>query len=269
MRRHPRFRAVVEAYVAANLAAYRALPPLERWMVSDMGRASLSGIVFVLDAAGRLTPATLMAKGPVSTGEVSRGRARLYLQRAMANGLIAAAEPGARLTGDTKLSATPRFDALMTDILKVGLEAAAALAPDAAPVLRELGRRRFVQRVSFRFGRIISSHRQFFPLSSPVQLFQARDGGTQILEELVARQSPGRERLLERCLYSNSALARAGRCSRVHVIQLLRDGEARGLLSFDGRAMTIAPELSDAAEAYFAGVFAALRAAAMASLQEI
>ena len=266
LRSHPQFRAVVKNFTAANLALYRALGLIERWMVSDMGRASLSGTVFVLDAAKRLTPAALVNNGAVATGEVSRGRARLYLQRAVANGLIESVEPGVRLSGDTQLSATPRFQAVMTGILKVALEASAELTPNVAPALHQVGHWPFVQQVSARIGWIIASNPHLFPLTSPVQLFQARDGGAQILGELVARQAPGRERLLEYCVYSHSALARSALCSRAHVIQLLHDGKARGLLNFDGRILTIEPELSEAAEVYFANLFAVVSAAAVATL---
>lgn len=268
LRSHPQFKAVIEEYASANLARYRALGLVERWMVSDMGRASLSGTVSVLDAANRLTPAALATVGAVATGEVSRGRARLYLQRAVANGLIEPTEPGAQLTGDTPLQATPQFHRVMTDILAVALKAAAVLAPESAPALQEIGRRSFVQQVSVRIGSIVTSHPDLFPLTSPVQLFQARNGGTQILEEIIARQRPGRRRLLERCSYSNSALARASYCSRPHVIQLLHDGKARGLLSFDGKILTLEPVLSDAVETYFANLFAVVGVAATRTLSQ-
>lgn len=268
LRSHPQFKAVIEEYASANLARYRALGLVERWMVNDMGRASLSGTVSVLDAANRLTPAALMAVGAVATGEVSRGRARLYLQRAVANGLIEPTEPGAHLTGDTPLQATPRFHKVMTDILTVALKATAALVPEAAPALQEIGRRSFVQQVSVRIGSIIASHPDLFPLTSPVQLFQARNSGTQILEEIVTRQDPGRRRLLERCAYSNSALARACYCSRAHVIQLLHDGKARGLLSFDGKILTLEAAFSDAVETYFANLFAVVGVSATRTLSQ-
>ena len=90
LRAHPDFRATVETYAANNLASYRARPLIERWMVSDIGRASLSGTVSILDAHSRLTPAALMGSKPVTGGEVSRGRVRAYLQRAIANELILA-----------------------------------------------------------------------------------------------------------------------------------------------------------------------------------
>jgi len=268
MRGRPGFRAAVEAYCAANLARYHALAPIARWMVSDMGRASLSGTVMVLHAQGRLTAGTLFAAPVVAGGEVSRGRARLYLQRAMANGLIVAAEPAKALTNDTPLQPSAAFAEVMVGVLRPALGAAATLAPEAGPALDRLDDPDFVGRVARHIGAITPSLPQLFPLDSPVQLFQARDGGTRVLEELVLRQRWGRQRLLDACAYSHSALARASRCSRTHVIQLLRDGEAQGYLQRDARRLIVAPELSDDAERYFAHTFAMVRTVAVWALAE-
>jgi hypothetical protein len=266
VRRHPRFRAAVETYAATNLTRYGALGTLEHWLVNDMGRASLSGAIFVLDAVNRLTPAALMSLGPVATGEVSRGRARLFLQQAVDRDFIERIGPGVRLASDTPLRATGRFHSLMADILHVALEAVAVLAPEAAPALDQMARRPFVQQLSACVGRIVALHPDLFPLASPVQLFQARNGGLQILEALILRQPAERERLLESCAYSISALARAARCSRPHVIQLLRDAKAQGLLRFEGGVLTLEPALSEAVEVYYANLFAAVRAAAASTL---
>lgn len=266
IRRRPGFHAAVRAYTVADLARYRALGVVERWMVSDMGRASLSGAVMALHVMGRLTSAALMASRPVATGEVSRGRARLYLQRAVANGLIETARPGAPLRGGAMLSPTVRFVAVMSDMLKLMIEATAAVSPDMAPARGLTARPDFLHGVAARLGPIIASRPEFFPLDSSAQLFQARDGGMRILGELIVRQAPGGARLLEACNCSHSALARASCCSRAHVIQLLQDGEARGLLRLTGRRVAVAPELSDDIEAWFAGMFAVVRAAATRTL---
>lgn len=265
---HPGFRAAVETYCAANLARYQALAAPERWIVSDMGRASLSGAVVVLDALGRLTPRALLASPPVAKGEVSRGRARLYLERAVANGLIVAADGEAPLAGDAALAVTTRFRRVMSGVLHLPLEAVAKIAPEVAPALERMGDRLFVQGMAARVGVITASRPDLFPLDSPVQLFQMRNGGARVLEALVIRQAPSRERFLEHCAYSHSGLARASRCSRPHVIQLLRDGEAGGYLVGEAGLLTIAPSLSDDVERYFAHLFATVRSAAASALRE-
>jgi len=266
IREHPGFRAAVEAYAAENLARHHALHPIERWMVSDMGRASLSGTVTILDAFGRLTPAAILASPPVKAGEVSRGRARLYLERALANGLIAAAGPGDPLKGDTPLAASPPFLAVFRGIMEVNLRAAARLDPEAAPALARLDEPVVVRRISGAAGLLLAAHPELYPLDAPVRLFQDRDGGTRMLEDLILRQPARRERLLQACRASRSALARAGHCSRLHVIRLLKDGEAAGLLSLEDGELSISPALSDDAERYFAATFALIRTAAVSGL---
>lgn len=268
LRRDARFRPAVEAYAAASSARYRALGVVERWMVCDMGRASLSGAALVLDALGRLSPASLLAAGPVDKGEVSRGRVRLYLQRAVANGLIVPADPTAPLRGDARLSTSPRFQAVMGGVLQVALETSAPLVPAAAAALGRIAEPGFARRLVGELGTLIAAQPALFPLTSSVQLFQSRDGGTQILEEIILRQRPGRERLLESCAYSHSGLARACWISRAHVIRLLQDAEAAGYIVTEGRVLTVAPQLSEDVERYFAALFAATGVAAASVLAE-
>lgn len=262
------FRGAVEGYAAADLARYHAASLIERWMVSDMGRSSLSGAVFVMDALGSLTVAALMSSAPVARGEVSRGRARLYLQRAIANGLIAADPPGAPMRGDRRLRPTSRFRAVMTGTLGYLLRSASVLAPEIRPALARLDDDAFVRRVTEGVGRILAADFEPFPPDRPAALFYGRDGGARMLADLLSRQRPGREHLLEACELSRSALARASHCSRAHVIRLLNDGETRGLLSLEGRTLTLSAELSEDVEAYVAGVFAVGIAATKRALAE-
>lgn len=264
LRARPCFCRVVETYAAANLGEYRARPLIERWMVSDIGRASLSGTISILDAHGRLTPAALMGSRAVTGGEVSRGRARAYLQRAIANDLIVA-PPGA-LGPDTLLTTSPRFQATMTRVLRTTLEAAAVFWPAVAPALERLDEAAFYRRVAQGLGKIVVARADLFPVERPLWLFHGRDGGGRMLEDLINRQRPDRRRLLDDCEVTHSALARASLCSRAHVIQLLIDGEALGLLRRDGRTLVIAPELSEDAEQFYAASFAAAAAAALTAL---
>lgn len=261
---HPDFRRAVDAWARADLARYRSLSPDARWLVRDVGRASLSGTVMALNAMGKLTAAGLMASQPVATGEVSRGRARLYLHRAVETGMIATAVAGEPLRGSTRLSATDRFLDTMWGLLRVIVRSAAGLSADLAPALSRLEDRGFMQAVSVNIGQTVKANLAMFPLDRPVQLFQARDGGSRLLWRLIVGQAPGRARMLEACACSNSALAASSLCSRAHVNALLKDGEARSLLWRDGPLIRAAPELSDDVERYCAQTFAVARRAALA-----
>lgn len=268
IRTHPAFRGAMERHAASDLVRYQGLDLIERWMARDVGNASLSGVVTVLDAVGRLTPAALMMSQPVSSGAVSRGRARLYLMRAAANDLIVPDPVDAPLSGDTRLALTRKFRAVQAGMLRTGLEAAAEVAPEMRPALARMDDDAFAQRVAAWVGHTIAARAEWFPADGSVWLFHGRDGGVRMLEHLIGRQRPGRRRLLETCDLSRAALARVGDCSRTHVIRLLADGERLGLLSINGRTLTFASRLSDDLETYFAGFFAVMRAAAMAALAE-
>ncbi len=261
VQRHPHFRAAVETYCAASLARYRALSAIERWLLSDVGRSSLSGVAAVLGASGALTPRALLNSAPVTRGMVSRGRARLYLDRALANGLFVAAEPESGEGLDARLAPDPRFYAVMTSVLDVTLEAVGALFPEMACARARLRDPAFTAALSISVGLRAKAQPELFPQGEVVQMLQDRNGGARLIEALILRQESARERLLETCALSRSALAAASFCSRVHVNRLLADAEARGLLTVDGDTLRVTPTVSDAVAFQFAAMFALTRAA--------
>lgn len=267
IRDHPAFRVVAVAYAAGNLAWYTALAPIERWLLNDMGRASLSGAAIILAARGRLTPASLLSAAPVRRGEVSRSRARLYLQRVMAHGLIVPSGESVIEDGDPRLVPGPRFNRVLSGVLREGLTAAARLSPELAGALDLFEDPAFARRLTIHVAARLRA-RDLFPVDTPVSLFHERNGGARILEVLLMRQPPDRARFLSDCQVSHSALARAGDCSRTHVIQLLRDGQALGLLEAQGGRLVISPALSDDAERYVATLFALVRFGTLRALRE-
>lgn len=268
LRDHPGFRAALEGYCAASLARYQALSAIERWMLSDTGRSSLSGVAAVLGAFGGLTPRTLLNAHPVTNGLVSRGRVRLYLERALANGLFTPADPKAEVGLDTRLVVDDRFFAVITGVLAITLDAVGALHPEVQPARRQLADPAFAARLAITVGLLAKAHAELFPPDGLVHLFLAREGGARLLEALVLRQPAQRTRLLESCALSRAALAQAGFCSRVHVNRLVADGEVRDLLSLRGGTLYVEPAFSDAAAFHFAAVFAVARAGALATLSQ-
>lgn len=265
---HPGFRDAVEWHAKAHLAHFEALGLIERWMVGDVGRASLSSAAWLLAAQGRLNQRALMTSPPVASGQVSRGRARLYLHQAIANDLLVRVDGGDELTTETPLMPAPRFHAVMAGILGLGLAATARVAPEAAPALTRLADQRFALRLSLEFARLHIARPWLFPLERPLRLFHDRNGGVAILSVLLARQRPGRRRLMETCEVSRSALARAGHCSRAHIIRLLLEAENRGLVIRADRTIEVTALLSDDVEHYFANLFVGLGGAAMAALAD-
>lgn len=269
LRAHPNFRTVVEAYAASNLIRYRALPMLERWLVRDIGCAALSAACVILEGLNRLTPAELLSSWPVVNGQVSRGRARLYLQRAMANALILSTDPARPADPSAPLRLSPTFRTATSGIVTGSLQAAEDLGLPVAEARRRLREPVFRSRLSVAMGFVFASSHALFPPDSPIRLFQSRDGGSRMLEALIIAQPDERPRLLTRCAVTHSGLARAGACSRAHVIRLLRDGGESGLLRQEGRELHFAPALSDDAERYFAAAFLVTALGAEAAAQEV
>jgi DNA-binding GntR family transcriptional regulator len=266
IRHHPAFRSAIETRAAAKLSRYQAAAPIERWMTSDMGRAAMAGALLLLGATGGLTPGAFLSSRQVASGEVSLGRARLYLQRMLAYGLIVADGP-APLNRDTPLRTTDRFEAVMSVDLHISIEATAMLLPEAGDGLVRLpADPGFRVRVKDALGRILVSRPDLYPLDAPVRLFQDRDGGNRMLDALILDQRPDRSRLLEDCKVNRSALARSTFCSRAHINQLIRDGEASGLLTLMGRSVHVSAALSDDVERYFAAFFFILGSAVTQAL---
>lgn len=269
LRAHPRFRATVEAHAAETLAHYASLSRIERWAQSDLGRAALTAAAIVLDALPVGLTLGGLFEAAARTGFCSRGRVLAYLDRAIANGLIAPAQPAAKIETNTRLVMSDRFVMAMSDPLELAVRSVAVLAPETAPAIPRLEDIDVRKRMTGWIGVLTIARPELFPgAGQPVHLFQARDGGARMMEELICRQPPARARLLETCEVSHSALARASFCSRRHAERLLKDGVALGLMQVEGGRVTVSPELSADVERFFARVFAIARIAALTALAD-
>jgi hypothetical protein len=94
----------------------------------------------------------------------------------------------------------------------------------------------------------------------PLHLFTEHEGALAMIQDFVAGGARGNGPVLDRVFVSVSALARRHRVSRPHVLKLFKDGQARGLLSWNPqeRLLTFAPSLSAVYEGSLALVFANL-----------
>ena len=100
----------------------------------------------------------------------------------------------------------------------------------------------------------------------PVVLFLGRDGGSRMLEKVIASQPQGRARMLERSRLSVAQLARLTHTSRAHVRRLLEAGEAQGHLQVEGRDVSFSADLSEDVERHYALVFELARVAAATAM---
>lgn len=259
--RHKAFRPAVRAYAAANLALYASLDPIERWLVSDLGRWSLTSAALVLDALGGLTGGRLAA-GAAANRTCSEGRVRAYIRCALAHGLLA---PG---LSNGELLPTTRLTSVTGAFTRNLLLAVSAVAPEVsctpACVQDDVFRRRFYAAIGLH---TVARPDLFAGPDRPVLLFLGRDGGARILEHLVARQEVDGGRLFEQATASQSALAKCSHVSRTHVSRLLAAGVAGGLLSVEGRSIKASPELAADVERHFALVMEMARVCALAGLR--
>ena len=260
IRAHPGFRATVEALARDNLANYAGWSISERWLLSDLGRASLSGAAMVLDALFDGFTPTQLIQGALANRTCSEGRVRHYLRRALANGFLTRDEMGTlRLAG--------RMQGVMGRGLAAMLRAVARLDPALGDLGDRTGDAGFMRRLATHVGLNTAARRDLFVgPEKPVVLFLARDGGSRMMEQLIGAQPAARARLLEIVPVSQRALAQGAFVSRTHVARLLADGEARGLFLAAGSGMALAPDLSEDVERHYALVLEMARVSAHAAL---
>lgn len=260
LRAHPGFRGAVEALARGNLANYGGATLAERWLTSDLGRASLTGAAMVLDAMLDGFAAPHLIDSARANRTCSEGRVRLYLRRAAANGFLDADAGG-------RLRVSEAMQAVLARGVATMLGAVARLDPGAAEAAAAVGDPGFRRRFATHLGlNTVARPDLFRGPEMPVELFLGRDGGARMLEQLIVAQPPDRSRLLETARASQRALAQGAFVSRTHAARLLAEGEARGLLRAEGRRVSVAPELSDDVERHYALVLEMARASARAAL---
>jgi hypothetical protein len=265
-RRHPNFRAAAEAMAANSIASFEALDTSSRWLMSDLGRASLSwGAVLLANAPQGLTAAAL-ANGSAAGGVCSRGRAMAFLQYAQTRGLLTAA-PGLEPWSRRRLMLAPAFMAPLRAQFRGLVEAAALVAPEVADALPRLQPDAGVRAAVTVATLLNATHPELRrnPGGPFREIFLARDGGMRVLQQLMLSQAPGRERLLEAAALSRAELARRQRVSRTHVNRILADAQTAGALSLPAPDRVLfTPALSDEVEAYYAGHIQLMRVIGLA-----
>lgn len=262
LRSHPEFRAAVEDHCRDSLDHYSRMAPVDRWLISDLGRQSLSRGLVILDAVfGEVRARDIVESARVNR-TCSRGRVIAYLRRCELNGMLSG--PPAPSAMDRVYRLEPRFIDAMAPFTEVTVRTIARLAPEAAPAARAIGDPDFRRRFMITLGRLSVSRRDLFAgPDMPVVLFLNRDGGERIMEQLIVSQSPDRRQMLDRAPVSRSSLARKAFTSRQHVRRLLEAGEAQGLLAVSPRSVTASAHLSEDLERHFALILEIARAAAL------
>jgi hypothetical protein len=253
---------VLEDHCRASLDHYAGLSLVDRWLVSDLGRQSLSRAMVILDAVFGEVSARALVEGALANRTCSRGRVLAYLKRAELNGMISA--PPARSELDRVYRLEPRFIEAMAPYTEMIVRTLARLAPEFAPAAEAIADPDYRRRFMMTLGRLSIQRRDLFAgPEMPVVLFLYRDGGERILDRLIVSQPRDRSRLLDCAEVSVSSLARSAFTSRQHVRRLLEAGESDGLLSASSRSLSFSQTLSDDVERHFALLFEIARAAVL------
>jgi hypothetical protein len=258
VRADPAFPAALRASAAMIVGLYKGNRVLNA-IVNDRGRVTISALALHLhfttdpaDPRSGLTPARVKA---IAAGEgfCSPGRAAAVLALMRWGGYLApTANPA-------QLAATPALIEMHRERWRRQLAIVATLAPEGRQGLQAMDRPGFTAAYAAAQAGQFFTGLRFRDYAPALDLFVERNCGLVILSSLIAAGEPDDTAVPSRPLpVSISALARRFGVSRPHVIALLRDGEARGLLERigpNGSQVRLSRRLAEDLEAFFATVY--------------
>ncbi|MGU3493875.1 hypothetical protein ACLBXM_07530 [Xanthobacteraceae bacterium A53D] len=272
LRSHPDFPAAGLQWTREIVNRYDGNRLLNR-LLNDRERTIFALMALYLNATPDETGAGLTAGRIIALCEetrlCSRGRAKAMLVLMRWGGYVTAAPACAGNDRRQRpLVPTPAFIEAQIGRWRVIYEAAARVDPIGRQALERLDDATFHRTVlthlisRFREGERLLDH------APSLSLFAARDGGILALLALTLAASeedsfPPRQPVT----VSVASLGRRFHVSRAHVLKLLRDAEAAGLLDrvADGRVQ-LRPELREGLENFFAAVFVSFLSGASTAL---
>jgi hypothetical protein len=259
-RAHPRFRAACENSAARSTEYFTSLDPTYQWITKDLGRAAICLSALTLHLMDRLTMQSLTASC-LANGVSSAGRVQQLVRRCLDVGAMSLEEGSGLWTRRRMRLAQGLIDGLRGRAL-IDLAEACALAPEVSGVLPIFTTDEGFASYIIGIATITGARRDLFAFSheSPVTFFLDREAGMSILFDLMAGQTPDRERLYEAAPISRYALARRYSVSRAHINKML--AECGHIDTTDGDRVKFSPELSEEMERHFALIFQLNRLAA-------
>ena len=263
LRRHPGFAAAARASAATMVELYQGNRLLNA-IVNDRGRVVISTLAVHLhysavadDPRSGLTAARVKAFC-VAEGVCSPGRAAAVLALMRWAGHLAPA-PQAANTRTDRLVATPRLIDLHRERWRRQLAVVSTLFEEGGEALASIDRPGFAPAYVAGLAALFTAGARLTGHAPSLELFLDRNCGLLVLASLVILGGPDDAPLPTRPVpLSISALARRFGVSRPHVVALLRDAEAAGLLERigpGGAQVRLSPRLLDDLERFFAGVF--------------
>ncbi len=251
--RHAVFRSVAEALAAEAIRHHEQSDAVSRWLLKDLGRSSIYAAALVLHGLpGELTTGGLISV-VAAGGVVSRGRVISFVDHALRAGRVAIA-PGSAPWTQRLLIPHPVFIDEFRQRVAGPLRAMSPLAPSLGRTADRLSDDSLLALVCWRGGQVATQAERLGARRLPtIEVFLHREGGMRVLQALLLRQDPTRERLLEVADLSRVHVARAAGVSRMQVNLLLKDAEALGVLAYDpGGRIHFHPSFNESYELWVA-----------------
>ncbi|MDQ0464982.1 hypothetical protein QO010_002766 [Caulobacter ginsengisoli] len=266
-RARPGFPAARDAALASLVALFDANRLLLR-LLSDRGRLIMLAAALHLDlSADPADPTSGLTVGRlkaifVSTGLGSATRASAMIALTRWAGYLAPAPTPAdrRLQ---RMVATPRLVEAMRTMWADQIAAVAALEPDLAPLPGRLAQRAVLAAFVAEVTRRYLAGFRFSDVVPELTAALDRNSGLAVLAELALAGAEG---------HSVSGLARRFGVSRPHVLAILADAQARGLIARDGeglQGLVVLPALHEALDRFQAANFAFTAACARVALAAV
>lgn len=262
LRAKPGFAEAMRTSAAGLVAMYEG-SHLLNWLMDDRARLLFGYFALYLDFAydpatpgSGLTP-TRMKELCVELDICSPGRAGAMLSLMRYGGYLA---PAAEVTDRRRrrLTTTEKLSSLIERRIRLHFTAMAPLMPDGETLQRALDDPAFFR------GLIIAMFRRFragvrLMREPAIGVFSERNAGLLILASLLTAGEDGDGVPPQRPVrFSISAPARRFKVSRTHVLKMIRDAEAEGLLErlgAEGERILIRPRLAEAAKDFFAAFY--------------
>ena len=271
---HPRFDEAMRL-CAVNSIDMHSRGRVMGWLMSDRTLAVVALAAVCLDAdmqaddlRSGLTPGRFKAFC-VHNRVCSEGRAAAVLAFLRLSGHVEAeGHPADRRI--TRLRPSPKLLEMVRTRIRSQIEAASLICPEVAPAIAQLDNPEFERRLYIDFLDKFISGMRLLAQAPQLRLFADRDVGVLVLLALSldadaadAMPPTGPMKL------SIAALARRFRVSRTHILRMVRDAEAAGLLTRigeKGEQVCFSPQLREGLRNLIAAMFQYLTVCATAVL---
>lgn len=261
LRAHPGFQATMREDAQSTIVLYRS-NRLINSLMNDRARALFTQIALYLHFAGRADGKPGLTIGAMKdvcaeAGLCSRGRCEAMLALMRAAGFFTAAPN--KDNRRRPLVPTEKLLALQRERWTSHFVAMRHIMPDTETYLAALDDPAFVGNYAFALGAGFAAGIRVLEHSRELNVFTERAAGMIILYSLsLGGPIDGPFPPTDPVPLSINALATTFSVSRKHVLTLLRDGEAAGLVSRGGAGndqITILPRACAGLEAFFAAMF--------------